>query len=412
MLNEKVNKYFRQEKFYKVAREYAPELKKIIIQFLRKKGVSKLKQSYGSQLDYDDLPSDPKEKASQFKRATSSTEVRNDFFSAKDGGYGSSIDIVPFEYKDFNFNIKIYTNKEFFIDGHDLLIEINSISGDYSSKKQYYYKINLMKPVSSVLDDIWDSMIKSIEKYSSGKGSEDLKKSSTQNRFIDPSPPEIRKLVKLYLQQWTKSKTLKSGKVKKTKYTDFERLPIQFSVSMSQSKSQSGLSSFRRGEPVFTINFKIKAPKFKTKHLEEFPKLREYHKAYSEAMKKLGYGYGSDNIERYFKDYKVIDSSHIDMFSKLEFVVRKMSKYGYIPTQVRLSWKASDPNKINFGFSKKIKEMAKNNPKEAEKKAMHKFGNNWGEFKEQFFDKTINSEDINFILRSYIKKVLKTKPRK
>lgn len=411
MLNEKIHKFYKQEKFYKVARDYPAELKKIIIQFFRSKGVNKFQQGYFSnKLDYDNLPSDPKEKKNKFKMATSSTMVRKDFFSAKEGGYDGKIDVVPFEYNDLDFAVQIFTNKEFFIDGHDLLISVDDSGATGSSGKKYYYKINLMRPVITVLEDVWENVEKSIEKFNSGKESELLGKKNV-NRIKSNEPPDVRRLVDKYLQQWTKKRTLKSGEVKKTKYTDFDKLPIEFSVSI-QSPQNNELSTFPRGEQTFTINFKIKAPKFKIKHLENFPKLTEYHEAYMSAMKKLGHSFGINRLEKHFSNFKVIDSSHVEMFNKLEFVIKKMSKHGYIPIKIQTSYKSSDPNSIVFGLSPKLKELAKNNPKEAEDKAMHKFGGSWESFREKFFEKTLNADDINLVLRSYIKKVLTSAPRK
>jgi len=410
-LNEKIRDFYRNQTFYKAARDFEPELKKIIVQFLRKKGVTKLEGRYDGDVDYDNLPTDPKKKENLFKKATSNTSVNRGFFSAKDAGYGDDVEIVPFTYKGLKIVVSIITNTEFFIDGHDLKVSIkDGNSSRYDGGTKYYYKINLMSKIENVLEKVWDKVEESLAKYDKGiKGAELEKPKNKIDRIRGSNAPDIKRLVKIYLQQWTKKRTLKSGEIKKTKYTDTDKLPIEFYVSMG-STSPSDLSSEPRGKPSFTINYKLKTKRFKLeKVLQQYPKLREWHEAWMNAVSKNGRRPYIGRFGRQFESYKLIDSSHYEMFNKLEYVIGKMSIHGYKPTTIRGSFrKRGEPNSIYFEYFSELEELAKKNPKQARKQALEDFNKDRNkDFKDSFFDNTINMDNPHFFHKYYLDRIFR-----
>lgn len=408
-LNEKIHQFYRDQSFYKAARDYEPELKKIIVQFLRKKGVSKLSPRFGDSVEYDNLPSDPKERSKRFKNSTDSTTVNRGFFAAKEPGYGDDVEILPFIYKDKKINISIMTDQEFFIDGHNLKISIKDKNdSNYGVGTTYQYKLNLMSKVENVLNEIWKRVGESLDKLD--KGITDKEKRKTiNNKKPDSGIPDIQRLVKTYLQQWSKKRTLKSGKVKRTKYTDIEKLPIEFFVSINNNRS-SNLSSIPRGKPSFNISYKMKARKFKLSNvLEQFPELRSLHQAFIKATN------NSKNVRRYvtrlesiFSDYKLVDSSHYEMYNKLEYVIQKMAMHGYKPTNTRQAFKRGDYNSITFNYSEDLKKLADRDLKSAKKEALEGIKKKYDrDLKDEFFNKTINLEDKHFFYKYYLDRIFR-----
>lgn len=126
ILNEKIHKFYYQQKFFNAARKYPLELRKIILKFLQEKGVTGFRGRFRDEdLEVSQLSQmDPKEKAKRFRNVLDNIDINRDFFTAGKASYRGKIEIVPFTYKNKKIKIQIATNEEFFIDGHDLIIDI------------------------------------------------------------------------------------------------------------------------------------------------------------------------------------------------------------------------------------------------------------------------------------------------
>lgn len=408
-LTEKIHKFYYQQKFFNAARKYPLELRRMILKFLQEKGASGFKGRWSDEnIEMDKLGQmDPKEKAERFKYVLNNTDINRDFFSASKSSYRGKIEIVPFTYKNKKIKIEIATNEEFFIEGHELIINVrNKDDNSYGGDKQYLYKINLMNSVESVLKEIWNKVEEAIKRLDAGDEDEEKEEPRTTTRTRTKS--DIERMVHTYLQHWTKKTTLKSGRVKKTKYTDFDKLPVEFSVRMgSENKEHSTLG--KKAHPPFTLQFKVKKtgrPNRK-KLTEIHPDIQRWYEIYSKFMKEYGGRYTPRGVERFFEDWSLIDERHEDMFDKLKFVVKRLMKQGYVPTRGSTAWKKGDMDQIQFQYSSKVKKDVEKNGNSALEKYMDKY------FKENvdktFHEKKINPKDIP---KMFIKRVLETEPRK
>lgn len=410
ILSEKIHKFYYQQKFFNAARKYPLELRKIILKFLQEKGVSGFRGRWrDDDLDMSQLSQmDPKEKAEKFRDVLRNTDINRDFFTAGKSSYRGKIEIVPVDYKGKRLKIEIATNEEFFIEGHDLIINLKKKDSDsYGDGNQYLYKINLMKDVEGVLREIWDKVEKSIKRFDSGDEGGEKEKAGISVPKRMRTKSDIERMVQTYLQQWTKKTTYKSGKVKKTKYTDFDKLPVEFSVRMGQvDKEYSTLG--QKEHPGFTLQFKVKKTQRPTrkKLMDAHPNLQQWYDVYKDFMQNYGRRYAPRSVERFFEDWSIIDERHEDMFRQLKFVARRLMKQGYVPVRSRTAWKKGDMDHIQFQYSSKVKENIEKNGNSAIQKYMDKY------FKENvdkaFYENKIKLDDIP---KMFIKRILDTEPR-
>ncbi|MFW6047285.1 MAG: hypothetical protein ACOCP4_05825 [Candidatus Woesearchaeota archaeon] len=407
-LTEKIHKFYYQQKFFNAARKYPLELRRMILKFLQGNGATGFKGRWSDEnIDMDKLDQmDPKEKAKKFKYVLDNTDINRDFFSASKSSYRGKIEIVPFVYKNKNIKIEIATNEEFFIEGHDLIINIkNKDDNSYGSWKQYLYKTSLMNSVENVLNEIWDNVKKSIKRFEAGDEGGDKEESGTTIRARTKS--DIERMVQTYLQHWTKKTTLKSGRVKKTKYTDFDKLPVEFSVKMrSENKEHSTLG--KRANPPFSLQFRVKKTSRpnRKKLTEAYPDIQKWYEIYSKFMKEYGKRYTPRGVERFFEGWSLIDESHEEMFDRLKFVAKRLLKQGYVPYRSMTAFKKSEPDEIQFKYSEKVKKAVEEKGDSAIKEYMDKY------FKENV-DRAFHRDKIKLddIPRIFIKKVLETEPR-
>jgi hypothetical protein len=83
-INEAMNDFYKKQTFYSSAKSYKPELKKQIIAFFRKKGLSGYKADYSqyANFEYDNLKNmDQKTKRKQFHLVVGEIKIKSKFFS-------------------------------------------------------------------------------------------------------------------------------------------------------------------------------------------------------------------------------------------------------------------------------------------------------------------------------------------
>lgn len=410
ILNEKINKFYYQQKFFNAARKYPLELRRIILKFLQEKGVTGFKGRWRDEnIEVSELDKmDPKTKAERFRHVLDNTDINKEFFAAAKTTYRGKIEIVPVTYKGKGLIIKIATNEEFFIDGHDLIINIKGKDDDsYNDGSQYLYKINLMSSVDSVLEEIWNRVEESIKRFDSGDtgGEKEKRQASSSNRN---TKSDIERMVNTYLQQWTKKTTYKSGKVKKTKYTEWDKLPVEFAVKMGNRKKEHSTLG-EREHPGFSIMFNVKKTQRPTRQklTGAHPNIAKWYEIYRDFMKEYGKRYVPSGVDSFFENWSIIDDRHDDMFRALKFVTRRLIKQGYIPTRSRSAYKKGDMDQIGFQYSPKVKKDIDENGDSAIQKYMDKY------FKENvddaFHKDKIKMEDIP---KMFIKRILDTETRR
>lgn len=402
ILSEKVHKFYYDQIFYKAAKKYRPELQKIVLEFLRKKGVKKFRSSsihQDSDVDFSTLgKKPPKERREKARSVVQRTEVDKNFFKAEES-YSGKMKIVPFTYDDKLIHIEIATNEEFLFEGHDLKILIKDPQDtSYGRGSEYYYKLNLTKKIMPVLEEIWSKLQESLKKYEAGE--DEKPRISSPRHSVDS---DIDRLLDTYLRQWTKKRQLKSGEIKKTKYTDLDKLPVEFYIKRSRYDNKSEYSSHKQKDSGFTLAFKVKGKRPDIQKIKEvYPNIESYYETYYNFMKQRGSWFAPRSLRRFLERYKIIDDSHKQMFNQLKFVVRKFMKLGYFPHNSMSSWKRGEPDEVRFKYSDKIKKKANEN---VDSVMNRYFDEN---VKKQFYNERIDIKDLP---KKFIKDIFTTEKR-
>lgn len=367
MFNESMNDFYKNLTFYKAAKSYAPELKKQIIAFLRKKGIKGYQGEYSFQpsFSYDNLPTDKKEKRSLFRDIYKNLEIDDktgDRYQSKLPTF-KKISFPPFNYDDFTIKAEINNNETFFEDGHDLSISLNKIDGGYETSRKFEYKLNLLRNIYIVLEDFWSLILKSIEEYPLTE-----KPQYSQNReYKVPTSPEPEVIVKKWLGTYYKE--YKSGK--KVEIDDVTKQPAEFFIT--QNKSDRSYSSTGRGSKGFTLNFKIRLlsrnfttsgyrtslnPELKNR----YPQYKEWLEILNGFYKDMGFSsYQYMDEEKLFGE-KSYSDEHLKVFEKLKIVVKRLFKMGYFPTEAHSAYGRDDYSKIEFKYYPQLPEKIRLNP--------------------------------------------------
>lgn len=367
MFNESMNDFYKNQTFYKAAKSYAPELKKQIIAFLRKKGIKGYKGDYSFEpsFSYDNLPSDKKEKRSLFHNIYKGINVDDkstDRYTSKLPTF-KKISFPKFVYNDFEIKAEIVNNETFFEDGHDLFININKIDGGYETARKFNYKLNLLRNIYIVLEDFWSLILKSIEEYPLVEKPQ----YSQNNEYRVPSSPEPEIIVKKWLGTYFKE--YKSGK--KVEIDDVTKQPAEFFI-IKDSPDKLFSSTGRKGQE-FTLNFKIRLlsrnfeksgyrsrlnPELKNR----YPQYEEWIKIFNNFCKEMDYpSYQYMNEEKLFGERSYGDE-HLKVFERLKIVVKRLFKMGYFPTEAHSAYGRDDYAKIEFKYYPQLPEKIRLNP--------------------------------------------------
>jgi len=364
MFNESMHDFYKNQTFYKAAKLYAPELKKQIISFLRKKGIEGYK-SYKLDIDliYNDLP--PKEDR---------RKLFHDLYSIiniTDRSPGDKtrlptfkeISISKFIYNNFEIDTTIRNNETFFDDGHDLLIYINTIDGNYETKRNFNFKLNLLRNINIVLEDFWSLILKSIEEFPLTEKPQNL-----QNiKYRQPISPEPDIIIKKWLDTYYKE--YKSGK--KIEIDDATKQPAEFFIIKRDKEKK--FNSNNQNENGFTLKFKIRllsrnfdksgySTKLNPELKARYPRYEEWIKIYNKFIDDMGlrsYHYIDD--EKFFGE-KSYSDEHIKIFEKLKIVIKRLYNMGYYPTSSRKAYSRDDYAEIEFYYDPQIPEKLRLNP--------------------------------------------------
>lgn len=430
LINE-VHKFYKDQSFFKALKNYQPETRKLIIQFLRKKGATpKIDNSWKSkeetEVDYskskkplskdlvdyfksiglkdeeikripqttlhddayiasaerlktynfDSLKNqidsyDEKERenfirqiiksiknknAEIHKGFVKSTNVEDSFFGASSKSYRSDLTFPLFTYKNYNIQINANTNEDFFVEGHDLIVEVNR---DDQSKK-YTYKVNMMDKIHGVLEKIWAKVNLSIDKFEKGIEPELEKKSEVKSSGKKVKSDPERIVEKTFSKWYSITKT---GKLREV---STDRMPAEVYIYSQggRNRERTGVSS----NPTYVLNVKPKLKRASYDKIEkEFPEFRKWNETYNDAMRQLtNRSYYRENVERILGD-KLYTEEHDKFFERLDHVLRRLMANGWYPSSTEGSYKKSDPIKINLTYNEELKNKYQENPKEATK---------------------------------------------
>lgn len=386
MIINEVHDFYKDQKFYTGLKKYPAEVKKIIIDFFRKKGVDKFAEnSYlDDMMSYSESSKkSDKERENDFKRMFNAFDIGADFFSAE-SSYRSELRIPRIIYDDYMILIKLKSNEDFIDEGHDLNINIKGIDDESRNTKEYKYKIDLMRRISEVLDDIWKNVQTSIKKYKSHDESDEKRLPHRSYKKSD-----VERIVDKYLQQTFKTTELKT-KTKKTKIDDFDKLPIEFSVSMDRPNN-SKVSTYERkgGKTGFSINFKVKKTKrFTYTFMKEDPKVGKWIDVLEQAKDNRQF---KKFLIRLAENNTLITDIHDKMINQLHFASLKFAKMGYIPTRTSTPWNSKEPGKIYFEYNEKMHSKAKQKFPEVKKYIDNFF---YKEIERKVFSKNLRMNDI------------------
>jgi len=397
-INEAMHDFYKEQTFFNSARKFRPELKKQIIAFLQRR-VDKISSRWGSDsLDVTDLKNMPTEhRKKQFIKIMNDIEINDKFFAAKTD-YSAKISLPTIIYNNFRIEMSIKSNESFFDTGHDFQVEVKKTGEkQYGSGREFNYKINLMQSIPKVLNIIWDYVEKSIKEYSS---TEKPKANTTRRRY---AKSDIQRTVSKILNVYYK--TYKNGK--KVLIDDYEKMPAYFRTTMD--KSSTGRTGNSRSDG-FTLTIETRKLKSSTAKssiytkssaispdiLERYPDIKEWAVIYNEADKEMsGRSYGRFNSVRDVIGDKIYTDDHLAVFKKLEFVVKKFAKMGYLPDRSSSGYgsgRSKQDASIHFTYNDKFKNDVISNDALLNKVVGGlKFR---GHLKKAFFSKGKSIEDI------------------
>lgn len=372
-LQEAIADFIKEGTFFKVAKKYKPELAKMMISFFQKKGVDGFDpRGYRTKpIKYNELKGkDKKERRKVFREIVSSLNIEKEFFAAiKPSGYNKG----QFKFANLlvdGYRIEFYlsSNEEFFEDGHDFHININKESGDYKTIREYENtgKINILRPVNDVLENMWLLIQKALGKYKSGDESEKEERVYSKRKH---TKTDIERMVEIWLNRYYK--VYKSGR--KKQIDDYDKKPYNFHVNMKSPKDNTSMATFGRGGNGFTISFRLnklnrtsknssgyyRQTEYNDKLTSMWPDLEEWIEIYNKGASDAGLtGYDRYiSIDQLVGD-KFTGPEHLEVYKKLEYLSKRFAKMGYFPIGNRNSYNRDQNYSIEFRYSDKIKKAA------------------------------------------------------
>lgn len=362
VLNEKMNDYFYNLTFFKLAKSYVPELQKILMKFLQSKHVKISKQySWTSQRDvnFADM-SDLKKLSRKDKKETmhgvlDRVSVSRELFSASSSSGGLSI--PEFEYKGMKFSdIRFSSSEDFFENGHNFVFSISKLEMK-SIKKSY--KINILRPVKEVLDDMWKSIENSIVTIDDVPGvsaSVDSTEREDKNEIS-----EIRQIFNYTLKYFLK-KSRKKSQLKEVDPT----APIEFSLSNLDSGSKKAYSSFSTGRTSsFTVYMKLRGYNPNGKFFQqEFPeavtaisKYKDFFKQTQQITQFGGYTPSYD-LKSNLPDH-LHSNDHEEQMKMFEKFCYRVARIGYVPYSFSSANSKRDSQDVTFRSSRQAPKLSK-----------------------------------------------------
>lgn len=352
-----------------------------------------------------------KKREGAYKSTLKSTDVESSFFGAQSNrGYsrgGGDLKLPAMKKNGYKYEVRFFTNEEFFVEGHNMIVEIKKLGAkdeDREAKREYHFKVNMMRKIEEVLSDIESKMQKSLERYDKGEDSDtEEKKTEVQSTGRSKTPDPVR-IVNNYFSKWY-SRT-KTGKLREV---STDRMPAE--IYMHKDRSSKGEYSTFGGsikDDTYIMNLKLKLSRMNyDKLVKEYPNIREMHQAFIKAIEELGGPtYQYRDITRLFGD-KIFRKEHEKFFDRLKFVFKKLAAEGWIPYTFRGGYKKGDPDRIFFKYNENFKKEYSENSEAAAEKFF-----NSKQFKEVFNQgikrKATRLEDVP---RIYIKRVLESRVR-
>ena len=367
-LEEAINDFYKQNTFYTSVKKYFPELKKQVVDYIRKKGVSEYTNYWGEPaINYNNLPSKADERRAKFHSLLKGFEVEKDFFAAKENSYYSKFRFPKFIYKNLIITLSIASNEHFFEDGHDLEINTTTKDNSHHGGREFKYKINIMRSVKDVMDDIWKDVENAVKKTAIPKEKTPATE-EPQRRYVKS---DISRIVDLYLNK--QYKTYKSGK--KVEIKDYDKKLVNFHVIMKNDWNKTydskgrGQTSFRLKLNVrkLTKNTKTSGSSWNSKtYLKpelaaRFPEYKEWIEILREGSRKMnGRAYLYD-IAWLFGE-KSYSEDHLKIFDRLKMVTRKFIKLGYYPIEYNTPYKQGEFAEIIFKYQESLIKKVQKNP--------------------------------------------------
>jgi hypothetical protein len=360
-IQEAINDFYKDQTFYTSAKKYSPELKKQVIDFFRRKGVEGWQSEYsfvGDKVVYSDLKDmTPEARRKSFHKAIQNFEIGKQFFSVS-SSYDATIKFPAMIIGDKSVLVILKSNEEFFESGHD--IEVRITGGD-DKQKSTKHKINLMRPINQVLEDVWSFIQQSLNSFSVEPKPKEEKK--PQRKYVRN---DIERIVELYLRR--QHKTLKSGKKVEL---DYDQRWVDFGVSMNY-KDQNFKSNSRSTATGFTLSVKLKKSKknkkagyrhsvVKPEALEMYPDLDEIRTILRDAYTDQNMPEGLKRLGEFVPE-NTIRPEHIEVRKRLDIATEKFIKMGYVPIDSSRGYGRDNPPSIKFEYREKVKQEAANNP--------------------------------------------------
>jgi len=291
------------------------------------------------------------ESAQAHKRVLQSTSVEDSFFGASSRSYGSDLEFPIINYNDYKINISINTNEEFFVEGHDVSIEVKK----EDKSKIYKYKISMMDKINDVLEKIWSKLEKSITNFEKNIEPESEKESPKNKKYVKSDPERI--------VQNTFSKWYSITKTGKLREVSTDRMPADVYISKSSSGStgRTGTSSLK--DDIYMLNVKPKLKRASLDKIEkEFPDVSKWNQAYSDAMKTLtGRSFYRANVQTVLGD-KLYTEEHDKFFKRLDHVLRRLMANGWSPFSTEGSHRKGEPIRILLRYDEELKDKYRDNP--------------------------------------------------
>jgi len=362
VLNEKISDYFYNLTFFKLAKSYVPELKKIMMKFLQSKHIKTSKQySWTSERDIDfaDM-SDIKKLSRKDKRETmhgvlDRVSVYRELFSASSSSGGLSV--PDFEYKGIKFNdVRFSSSEDFFENGHNLSFNMSKLERKSINRS---YKINILRPVKEVLNNMWELIENAVSTIDDEQGVQVPKTPEYEEDRNQVS--EIQQIFNYTLKYFLK-KSRKKSQLKEVDPT----APIEFSISNLRTNDLKPYSSFTSEETnSFTIQMKLRGYNPNGKFFkEEFPeavaaveKYKDFFKQADRITQFGGYAPSYD-LKKNLPDH-LHSNEHEEQMKMFEKFCYRVARIGYIPSNFSSASSKRDSQDVSFKRSSRAKKLSK-----------------------------------------------------
>ena len=368
LLSEGTNEFFKKQTFYNAAKKYAPEFKKIVTQYFANKHVVFIGGS--TNIDFGKgfakKNADKTDSKEVTKLKNSFVSINLNFFAATDSINGKIV-FPTIIYKNYRISdITFYTNETFFDGGHDFTFSVGlEVDPTRAQYKSFKYKIDLMRNIYDVLDDMWGRITKAID---------DFDNLSTDNSLSNVTGEEHKVSVKSNIErtfEFILGKEMKNVKdpITQKKTREIAEIdgnsPVKFKLNyVPIPKITSSFKTLEHPSFQIVIDLTVRDPKGKG-FMKRNPDIMEKFEKYQEIanLSPITHHrvYSIDNL----LPSKVYEENEEVYIRKLRTFCKRVAQFGYFPQKSDKVGERESKDQITFVYSPKLEKLFINDKNEA-----------------------------------------------